>query len=107
MNEETLPKIDEIKIFTQKAVKVLYDLKFEAKKAIVRSIIDKVVGTRDELQVYGYIPVNINVFTKDRHSMNTTRHTIWPESDKLVPFYFKIKLPPPLQRGVDYGFRKL
>ena len=47
----------------------LKNLNFSAKKAIIRNIIDKVVGTREQLQVYGYIPVisNINVFTEYRN----------------------------------------
>lgn len=43
-----------------------------------------------------------------RHGTNTTRHdderSIFV-SGKLIPFEFKIELPPPLKRGVDYGFR--
>ncbi len=50
----------------------LNDLKFEAKKVIVRSVIDKMVGTKEGLQVYGYIPItNINVFTNNRNSWFT------------------------------------
>jgi len=25
---------------------------------------------------------------------------------KLIPFYFEVKMPPPLKSGVDYGFKK-
>ena len=25
---------------------------------------------------------------------------------KLIPFYFEVKMPSPLKRGVDYGFKK-
>ena len=25
---------------------------------------------------------------------------------KLIPFYFDVKMPPPLRRGTDYGFKK-
>ncbi len=35
--------------------------------------------------------------------MNATRHI----PDKVIPFYFTIKLPPPLVRGVDYGFNSV
>ena len=66
--ETTIPKRSEIEIFAEKASQSLHDLKFEAKKAIVRSIIDKVVGTREALQIYGFIPItNINVCTSYRN----------------------------------------
>lgn len=67
VNAEALPRLDEIEVFAKKVSQVIKDLKSEAKKAIVRSIIDKVVGKRDQLQVYGYIPVDINVFTNHRN----------------------------------------
>ena len=40
-----------------------------------------------------------------RNRANTTRHNDTGESAKLIPFSFTIKLPLPLKRGVDYGFR--
>ncbi len=75
VSDATLPKQSEIQIFTQKAAKQLYNLKFNEKKAIVRNVIDKVVGKVGELQVYGYIPVtsNINVCTEDRNRWFTKR----------------------------------
>lgn len=74
-NQEILPKLEEIDVFTKKAIEMLGDLKFEAKKAIVRSIITKVVGTRERLQVNGFIPVtsNINVFTEYRNRRSAKR----------------------------------
>lgn len=66
---KVIPKLNEIKVFTQEASRVLNNLNFNTKKAIIKCIVDKVVGTRDELQVYGYIPIesNINVFTINRN----------------------------------------
>ncbi|MEI6280950.1 MAG: recombinase family protein [bacterium] len=66
--EISFPKLNEIENLA-KASEGLNNLKFEEKKAIVRDIIDRVVGTRDQLQVYGYIPIesNINVFTFNRN----------------------------------------
>ncbi|MDQ3051706.1 MAG: hypothetical protein M3Q95_12525 [Bacteroidota bacterium] len=67
-------------------------MNFSAKKAIVGFIIDKVVGTKYELQVYGYIPIeNINVFTIDRNRQGTNRHF---ETYGKIPFEFNLKLPP-------------
>ena len=71
-NGLVMPKLSEIEAFTQKTLRALNNnnLNFNAKKAIIRGIIEKVVGTREELQVYGYIPIesNINVFTINRNS---------------------------------------
>lgn len=57
LNGSALPKAHEIRSFAKRVVKTLHDLNFEAKQTIVRNIIDKVVGTKEQLQVYGYIPV--------------------------------------------------
>jgi hypothetical protein len=34
--------------------------------------------------------------------VSTPRHAF----DKSIPFEFTVKIPPPLKRGVDYGFKK-
>ena len=58
----------------EKARLALKDLKFEAKQGIVRTIVDRVVGKENQLQVYGYIPVtNINVFTSYRYRRSSKR----------------------------------
>jgi len=90
LNEKALPQLSEIKIFTKHVYQTLQNLKFEAKQAIVRNIIDRVVGTKTELQVYGFIPIttNINVFTINRHGVNITRH-----EHSSIPFNFSIKMP--------------
>ncbi len=70
IDERELPKLNEIEVFAEKASEFLKDLNFNAKKAIINNIVDKVVGTRENLQVYGYIPVtssDINVFTEYRN----------------------------------------
>ncbi len=69
VSEKVLPAENQIELFAEKASQALKDLSFETKKSIVRSIIDKVVVTQSELQVYGYIPVKsyINVFTIHRN----------------------------------------
>jgi len=105
LNAAQRPKSDQIKEFAAAARLALTDLNFEAKQGIVKALVEKIVGTRSNLQVYGYIPVNkdINVFTISRHGLNTSRH----DDSGFIPFYFAIKLPPPLQRGIDYGFRAL
>ena len=56
----TLPAEDEIKTFSEKAIAQLQDLNFSVKRAIVMNVIDKVVGTKGQLQVNGYIPITTN-----------------------------------------------
>ncbi len=60
INEFTLPKENDIKIFAQKAVKVLQNLNFEAKRGIILNVVDKVIGIKTELRVMGYLPVDMN-----------------------------------------------
>lgn len=84
--------------FTARAAGALANLSFGAKRAIVLNTIEKVVGTKDELHVYGYIPVTsyVELFPDDRHGVNTSRHGVSDYSaKKLVPFSFVLKLPPP------------
>ncbi len=50
-----LPLPDQIEEFAEKSVKVPGDLNFESKQAIVRSVVDKIVGTQERLQVSGFI----------------------------------------------------
>lgn len=76
---KTFPELNQIEAFTQKTSKALSgNLSFDSKKAIIRNVIDRVVGTRENLQVYGYIPVesNINVFTINRNRRFTKRREI-------------------------------
>lgn len=69
VDERVVPKLSDIELFAQRASEELQNLNFSSKKAIVRNIIEKVVGQREQLHVYGYIPVksNINVFTINRN----------------------------------------
>lgn len=70
-----LPSQGEIETFAQEVAKAMKDLNFEAKKAIVRSAIEKVEGNKEKLTVCGYIPVtsNINVFPSYRHRRASKR----------------------------------
>src|ERR1017187_4764569 len=62
-----LPDEKEVAAFAKEASEAIQGLDFKAKKGIVTCVIERVVGTRDKLQVYGFIPVttktNVNVFT--------------------------------------------
>ncbi|OGN15130.1 MAG: hypothetical protein A3B99_01965 [Candidatus Yanofskybacteria bacterium RIFCSPHIGHO2_02_FULL_44_12b] len=61
INVDDLPTKTETKIFAREAQKTLYNLNFEARRAIVLNTVEKVVGTQQQLQVYGYIPVTNHV----------------------------------------------
>jgi len=78
VDQKTFPEFSQIEVFAQKASEALKNLNFKAKKAIIRSIVDKVVGTKDELQIYGYIPIesNINVFSFNRNRRSAKRRKI-------------------------------
>jgi site-specific DNA recombinase len=95
-----LPDEKEVAAFAKEASEAIQGLDFKAKKGIVTSVIERVVGTRDKLQVYGFIPVttktNVNVFTSDRHRQCIPRHGFDEDSAKLIPFCLEVTLPPPM-----------
>ena len=96
------PSAEDIERFASKARECLSDLNFEQKRAIVMNTVDKVVGTQQELKVSGYIslPQHVELRTSDRHGSCATPHFL----TRKIPFEFAIPMPPPLRRGMDYGF---
>jgi site-specific DNA recombinase len=82
--ENQLPEINEIEAFTKKAPQALKDLNFTQKKAIVMNIVEKVVGSGENLLVSGYIPFNLNnnknygLFTSHRNCRVTERREKHP-----------------------------
>jgi site-specific DNA recombinase len=89
-----------------RAALALKNLDFDAKRAIVMNVVDKVVATRERCEVYGIIPVTdcIGLCTKDRNAANATRYDSSNRFMKAIRFELAFPLPPPLRRGVDYGF---
>ena len=89
-----LPDESAIKVFAKETAKTLRNLNFTAKKAIIANAVDRVVGTREKLQVYGFIPVttksNVNVLPDDRHGRDTPRHGFNEENQRQIPFQFEI-----------------
>src|SRR5262249_31671154 len=88
-----LPEANEIDAFAEKATVALQNLKFEAKRAIVVSIVDRIVGTQKKLQIYGHLPIksHVEVCSSNRHGVNAARHA---EMAK-IPFEFCFELPAP------------
>lgn len=52
-----LPNQDEIQAFAKESEEVLEGLNFEKKRGIVMEVVDKIIGTKEELQVFGHIPL--------------------------------------------------
>lgn len=50
----------EIASFAKEATGVLSGLNFKKKRVIVIDVIDQVIGTRERLQVSGYMPATLN-----------------------------------------------
>jgi len=70
INSTSLPSQTELKALSEKAFLGLKSLSFGAKRAIVMNIVEKIVGTENRLQVYGYIPLTTNhveFITSDRN----------------------------------------
>jgi len=68
--EIKLPDKNAIERFAEKAKSKLENLNFEVKKGIVMNVVEKIIGTKENLQVYGYIPVTSNYvepLTSDRN----------------------------------------
>ena len=58
VDEDSIPKPSEIELFANRArAFLLKGLSFEEKRAIVISVVEKIVAGRTELMVYGTIPV--------------------------------------------------
>ena len=65
-----------IEAFAASAARALEDLNFELKRAIVMTVIDKVVATEEVLEVYGYIPItdHVELCSEYRSGVNAMRH---------------------------------
>jgi site-specific DNA recombinase len=72
LNVATIPTENEIKIFSEAVPETLEDLSFEDKQAIIRNTVGKIIGTQQQLQVVGSIPLslyqNVVYKTSDRDS---------------------------------------
>lgn len=72
------PSKNEMRVFARHAARKLQSLNFAAKRVIVLNTVEKVVGTQQQLQVYGYIPVTnyVELFTSDRNCGSAKRRKI-------------------------------
>ena len=53
----TSPEDREIDEFCKIAYKVIGDMGFEAKRSIVRKVVDTIVGTQTDIKVYGHLEI--------------------------------------------------
>jgi len=108
INHTMLPNDQQIATFAELSCKMLHNLNFQSKRAIVLNVIDRVVGTPGKLVVYGNIPIpeklDVEYYSNDRNRQSTIPK-YFCTTDKPLPFELRIDLPPPLKSGVDYGFR--
>jgi len=89
-----LPSEEQIERFAAKATATLKNLNFGAKRAIVRSVVERCVISSDELRIHGYLPVensNVELCSNHRHSQNTIDNN----ENQVIPFEFLLKLPAP------------
>lgn len=89
-----LPDKKEMEAFAGQAAEILPALGFETRRAVVRNILEKVVGTREKLTVQGFIPLNdVNVFTNDRQRQDAPRHGLNEDGPKSIPFHIDVDIP--------------
>ena len=55
------PEDKEIDEFCKISHKVVGDMGFEAKQSIVRKVVDTIVGTQNDIKVYGHLPLNTSI----------------------------------------------
>ena len=53
----TLPRQDEVGSFARFAAQKLQELDFATRQVILRNVVDKIVATREELHITGFIPI--------------------------------------------------
>ncbi len=64
----SMPTEKEIKIFTDEISGTLENLSFEAKQAMIRRTVGQIVGTQQQLQVAGSIPLLSNIYVEYKTS---------------------------------------
>jgi len=89
-----LPDEKAIRSFSEDAVKKLENADFALRRGIVSEVIEKVIGARELLQVYGFIPIeNVGQCSDHRYGLNTNRHDLPPKTIQYMPFEFSMELP--------------
>jgi site-specific DNA recombinase len=71
--EVNLPDYSQIEEFCKRASDKLSELSFEAKRAILTKVVNKIVGNQKQLMVYGYLPLELNQYVKFETSSRDSR----------------------------------
>ncbi len=66
MSLETPTKQD-MEVFAEKARKTLQNLSFAVKRAIILNTVEKIIASKEHLQVNGYLPLNVSLCYEDRN----------------------------------------
>jgi len=94
-----LPGEDEIEIFVRKTGNLFKNLSFESKRAIIRNVVEKIIGTQKELLIYGYIPINnlnhASLCSCYRNGQNTMAQEslVSDPNGVRIPFEFILPMP--------------
>jgi len=73
-----IPNQREMEAFAEKARKTFKNLSFTLRRAIILNIVEKVIASKEHLQVIGYLPLPLNVSLcyEDRHCRASQRRKI-------------------------------
>ena len=70
------PNKQEMEAFTEKAKQTLQNLNFALKRAIILNTVEKVIASKEHLQVNGYLPLNVSLCYEDRNRRAAKRGKI-------------------------------
>lgn len=102
-----IPSKEELQGFVTDAARALEHLEFGQKRAIIGQVVERVIGAKGKLQVYGHIPIQskVELFANDRYRVNTNQPAEGSGNGKAIPFRFAVALPPP-RFIIDPKFRR-
>ncbi len=63
IDTSSIPTQSEIRAFAKEATLAIENLNFEAKRAIIINVLDKVIGSAENLEVRGFLPISSNHVT--------------------------------------------
>ena len=64
VTDVNIPEYSQIEEFCKRASGKLSELSFEAKRAILTKVVNKIVGNQKQLMLYGYLPLELNQYVK-------------------------------------------
>lgn len=61
------PDKQEMETFAEKAKKILQNLSFAVKRGIILNTVEKVIASKSQLQIIGYLPLNVSLCYENRY----------------------------------------